>query len=169
MKKIFISQLLPVIGSAILLVALVISFLQTSCTREQAPSDTAAAEIAKKERTFQSVFNTLFTRDSIFETAFNQAFTQAYGADSLQNFQKDRGLTTVQVTGIYNLSGVRKGRFIVPAGSTLHNTGILIGRIQIDGGRVQNEGVIVGNVTNEGGEFQDNGLLQGALLMKKAR
>lgn len=121
---------------------------------------------AQQELVFQQVFNESFTRDSVFNIAFNTAFTQAFGADSLQHFKRNRGLPTINVTGSYNVSGVRKGEFIVPKGAMLHVTGILIGRVQIDGGSLQNDGFIIGNVVNEGGAFQDNGMLQGALLVK---
>lgn len=167
MKKITTKQIVIIALVLVALVALIIILPQLK-GKSQSKQNEIDQKNAQKELTFQQVFNTLYTRDSSFGDAFKNAFTQAYGADSLKHFNQDRGLSTIQVTGSYSLSGVRKGEFIVPKGAVLHvaSTGMLIGRVQIDGGRVQNDGFIVGNVSNEKGEFQDNGVLQGALLTK---
>lgn len=147
-----------------LIVSVIIIVFFTSCNNQTAGSSNAKS--TKQEETFLSVFKIIYTRDSAFYPAFNQAFTQAYGADSLQHYNQDRGLPTVEVTSYYDLNGLKKGQFVVAKGATLHVSGMLLGGIQINGGKVENDGVIVGNVVNQGGEFTDNGLLQGALMTK---
>lgn len=148
------------------LLAICFFIFLNSCKRGKDANTLVEERPTPQEEKFLSIFKTLYTRDSTFYPAFNEAFTQAYGADSLQRYNENRGLPQLYVTTFYEVSGFRKGEFIVSQGSNLRVTGVLLGTVQINGGKVQNDGFIVGNVVNQGGEYSGNGLLQGALMTK---
>lgn len=129
--------------------------------------ETPIAGTAEQQARFRDTFNTQYTRDSVWATAFENAFSNAFGADSLQEFLKRKTLQHIAFSENHEINGTERGKFVINNGVTLTVNGVVYGSITImKGGFLRNNGAVYGNIENLGGQFEDNGILQGALLMR---
>ncbi len=153
---------------------LIVIMLTMGCGEEagsnpiQKPTKAVPIEgTAEEQARFRDTFHTQYTRDSIWVTAFENAFSSAFGADSLQKFLTRKTLPHIAFSEDHEINGTERGLFAINNGVTLTVNGVVYGSITVmKGGFLRNNGVIYGNIENLGGRVEDNGILQGALLTR---
>lgn len=155
----------------VLVVAITILFAACSSNpasniKEPTPQAPIAGT-AQQQATFQQVFNESYARDSVWAVAFENAFSSAFGQDSLKKFMDRKTLPHIAYSEDHEIKGTMRGDIAVNHGVTLTVSGIVYGGISIKkGGKLINNGAIYGNVENAYGEYIENGILQGALVTR---
>ncbi|MFN7117527.1 MAG: hypothetical protein ACK4TA_12065 [Saprospiraceae bacterium] len=129
--------------------------------------DAPIAGTTEQQQRYRETFQPMYSRDSVWSVAFETAFANAFGQDSLKKFLSRKDLPRIAFSQNHEINGTERGEFVVNSGVTLTINGIVYGRITIlKGGYLRNNGAVYGNIENLGGQFEDNGFLQGALLTR---